>query len=545
MQSIRRPSLSANSLELGPESPRSLPLLAALFVLPLAIVGCDEDGALDIIDEPGVDFVEGLPVIGLGDDGPEVAELYDYLHRYGYFPNAELAKHLPGWTPVIDSELEDAEMFDAALEEALLMYQQAHGLPATGRLDQATRALMQQPRCGFPDYYPPRPSVGSAVASALGKQSGATVTATATASPSGPTDLMALPIDPSAYVASPYRWPYLELSFGFTVHTSDTNATFQRNAVLAAMKTWSDVVPVAWVERSDPDVRIAWVPRKHGDGSDFSWDTYAHAFYPSCSPSYGAFSCDPIVGDVHFNDADYHWGKGNGGSVQDIQTIALHELGHALGLDHSPNKSAVMFATASLGAVRHNLSQDDINGIRAMYPAYRDLRIFELWWYFRLNPDLVKAFGWDVMAASFHWLSHGRHEGRRASPAFDVRYYMQTHPDLVQAFGANNWSAALWHWRDWGLKEGRRSSPAFDPKYYLGKYPDLVQAFGPNNYGAAVVHWLEYGIKEGRRGSLAFDPKYYLQANPGVAQEFGANNYTAAVYHWLVFGIKEGSKGAP
>ncbi len=51
----------------------------------------------------------------------------------------------------------------------------------------------------------------------------------------------------------------------------------------------------------------------------------------------------------------------------DIYTVALHEVGHALGLDHLeitvPN--AVMNPT--YGGARRLLSQDDINGIQSLY----------------------------------------------------------------------------------------------------------------------------------------------------------------------------------
>jgi hypothetical protein len=63
----------------------------------------------------------------------------------------------------------------------------------------------------------------------------------------------------------------------------------------------------------------------------------------------------------------------------DVGTTATHEAGHMLGLDHvcsyqnvpasTCDRSAVMFPTAQQGVTRRNLSQDDVNGVVAIYPA--------------------------------------------------------------------------------------------------------------------------------------------------------------------------------
>src|SRR5262245_51186155 len=57
----------------------------------------------------------------------------------------------------------------------------------------------------------------------------------------------------------------------------------------------------------------------------------AHAFYPpDPSPCGGSFA-----GDIHFDDAEKWSTEPFPLFTRDIETVALHESGHALGLKHS------------------------------------------------------------------------------------------------------------------------------------------------------------------------------------------------------------------
>jgi len=53
----------------------------------------------------------------------------------------------------------------------------------------------------------------------------------------------------------------------------------------------------------------------------------------------------------------------------DVQNTVTHEAGHSLGLDHTPDPDATMYASAPSGETsKRTLAQDDINGICAIYP---------------------------------------------------------------------------------------------------------------------------------------------------------------------------------
>lgn len=79
-----------------------------------------------------------------GDSGPEVNKLYEYLKRFGYFPNERLAKQ-PFWRPAMPFAPKDPSRFDDRMAEAVRLFQRAQSLPIDGTLNQATLDLMAKP----------------------------------------------------------------------------------------------------------------------------------------------------------------------------------------------------------------------------------------------------------------------------------------------------------------------------------------------------------------------------------------------------------------
>ena len=75
-------------------------------------------------------------------------------------------------------------------------------------------------------------------------------------------------------------------------------------------------------------------------------------------------------GDIHFDDEE-HWTLNDPEDVgTDFMWTAVHEIGHALGVDHSTYSEAIMFPYYSGYKPNIKLSEDDIMAIQAKYGKY-------------------------------------------------------------------------------------------------------------------------------------------------------------------------------
>lgn len=171
------------------------------------------------------------------------------------------------------------------------------------------------------------------------------------------------------FVASGGKWPSGQVSYTFVNTSPDIAIARERGIIAQAFGLWSNVArvfPQEVAPGADPctgDIRISWASGNHGDGAPFDGvsGVLAHAFFP---PPVNA-GC--IAGDTHFDEAETWVSPSGGGAGIDLATVAAHEFGHALGLNHSADPNALMapFYTGR----RAFLSFDDIAGIISIYGA--------------------------------------------------------------------------------------------------------------------------------------------------------------------------------
>jgi hypothetical protein len=83
--------------------------------------------------------------------------------------------------------------------------------------------------------------------------------------------------------------------------------------------------------------------------------------------SFGGFTDS----DIFFNPSTKYYSDSEADGCRrefHIESVAVHEVGHLMGLDHTPVTSATMFAsTGQCNAGGESLAQDDIDGINCIY----------------------------------------------------------------------------------------------------------------------------------------------------------------------------------
>uniref|UniRef100_A0A663MKA5 Matrix metallopeptidase 28 n=1 Tax=Athene cunicularia TaxID=194338 RepID=A0A663MKA5_ATHCN len=133
-----------------------------------------------------------------------------------------------------------------------------------------------------------------------------------------------------------------------------------RLAVKAAFELWSNVSSLVFWEARDglADIRLTFFHGDHNDGLNNAFDgpgagrALAHAFFPR-------------RGEAHFDSAErwsLHSGKG-----RNLFIVVAHEVGHTLGLEHSPVKSALMSPYYKKLSKDFVLSWDDILAVQNLY----------------------------------------------------------------------------------------------------------------------------------------------------------------------------------
>ncbi|KAK4783382.1 hypothetical protein SAY86_007756 [Trapa natans] len=246
-----------------------------------------------------------------------------YLERFGY------KEKFPG-------DPNGSNSTEASLFAAISLYQEKNHLNVTGKLDPETEAAMMTPRCGMPDIFPAdhyhHHHGGGKLFHAVAHYS---------------------------FFRNMHPWTKRDMTYRFKytaprVSLADLRAIFDR-----VFQRWSAVTTFKFREAGNgerADISIGFFTWNHGDGKPFDGPGHvvAHAFAPQ-------------DGRLHF-DGSEHWSTVNPTRTQiDLESVAMHEMGHILGLMHSTVKNAIMYPSFHPGGIKRELQKDDIDGIHALY----------------------------------------------------------------------------------------------------------------------------------------------------------------------------------
>ncbi len=404
-----------------------------------------------------IDLLDHLGPINRGGRGEGVDEVQDFLTRFGY----------------LDPSHPPTDTVDDATVEALTRYQGVHALERTGMLDDATRAQMQESRCGMPD------------ADALG-------------------------------FSTRCAWDRRTLSYAFDNGTGDIAGTGEQDAVRAAFATWTAAVPslqfreVSLVQ--SPDIRIDFRNAADPDRSMVG-TVLAHAdFPPGCS-----IIAETLPKPLHYDDSEHTWCVGAVAGQFDVETVALHEIGHLLGLQHTSVGGAVMFPSVTSGGTNRVLQQDDLDGIRSLYPPTwrpiggffpaaaplgsvdrtpdnldvfvtgNDGRVYTSWWFQGVdwsgtNDNWRSIGGFFPVGAPVAPVARGPQNLDLFITGNDGRVYTSWW------FNGADWSGVNDNWRSIG-----GFFPAGAPVTAVARRPDHLDLFVTGNDGRVYTSWWQAG----------------------------------------------------
>jgi Matrixin len=250
------------------------------------------------------------------------------LVKYGYM-HVESENEIDDMTKNTDESGENTG--DERLKMGLRDLQTFAGLEATGILDQQTQDLLNSPRCGFPDIIRTRTK---------------------------------------RFAIQGSKWKYVDKDTNETVvyyyidlenyRRIDTRLAKQeiQNIFYHAFKKWSLKTLIRFEEVNDAkmsNISIHFLGGKHGDGYDFDFrgGVLAHAFYPAAGKG----------GDAHFDLAEKWTTYGEEKSIS-LLHVAIHEIGHSLGLLHSSLKTSIMYPWYKK---QFELSENDHIGLNSIY----------------------------------------------------------------------------------------------------------------------------------------------------------------------------------
>uniref|UniRef100_A0A667GZ16 Matrix metalloproteinase-21 n=1 Tax=Lynx canadensis TaxID=61383 RepID=A0A667GZ16_LYNCA len=232
-----------------------------------------------------------------------------------------------------------------ALARAVRSFHNVNALPASGRLDAATLAAMNRPRCGVPDTRPPASPPPRVRPKRFARPLPPRSPRPEDDAPRG---------DTRAFAKRTLTWRLLGEGASGQLSVDE-----QRHILRLAFRMWSEVTPLDF--REDLAAPGAAVDIKLGFGRgrhlgcprvfDGSGQEFAHAWR---------------LGDIHFDD-DEHFTPPSSDAGISLLKVAVHEIGHVLGLPHTYRTGSIMRPNYTPQEPAFELDWSDRKAIQKLY----------------------------------------------------------------------------------------------------------------------------------------------------------------------------------
>uniref|UniRef100_A0A1I7YZX5 ZnMc domain-containing protein n=1 Tax=Steinernema glaseri TaxID=37863 RepID=A0A1I7YZX5_9BILA len=196
------------------------------------------------------------------------------------------------------------------IQYALLKFQSFMGIPKTGSVDDAVRKKMLESRCGLADELPPQDR---------------------------------RPI-----------WHKPILTWNISSFSDQLSEGETREAIHRAFSAWEKALPMNFLEISqgrNADIVIGFAERKPKESRDITGT--------SAAETNGARI-------LLWNDQEWSYlDRQSAPEATDLYHVLLHEIGHVLGMEHSQDKSSIMYPT--FASKKKDIGHVDVENVRKLY----------------------------------------------------------------------------------------------------------------------------------------------------------------------------------
>lgn len=182
--------------------------------------------------------------------------------------------------------------------------------------------------------------------------------------------------NPDGYPGYPdhNRWQKSELTYYIQSYADGISISQQDDIFAESFETWAEVTNLSFYRVNSPgqaDIVVGFgsyghcqlystinTTCSHSSSFDGNGNVLAHAYFPGQGV---------ISGDTHF-DADEQWTTSNSDpNGISLLSVAVHEIGHSLGLDHSNDIYSVMYPSYDGSNIKITLGDSDVARIRELY----------------------------------------------------------------------------------------------------------------------------------------------------------------------------------